>query len=137
MESRRLFDARFCVEMKASLCCWFCDVTAFTQSLIRLDNLSQPVLRRESSVPSGSLENEFREQEERESAHWHVVLNSPIWTRPQAAARISVCGGRSPAHVQDFLCKAHDHPSSDILFNVKDIHRYFISVVNLQYDAKV
>ncbi len=37
-----------------SLRCWFCDVTAFTKSLIRLDNLSQPVLRRESSGPSGS-----------------------------------------------------------------------------------
>ncbi len=37
-----------------SLRCWFGDVTAFTKSLIRLDNLSQPVLRRESSGPSGS-----------------------------------------------------------------------------------
>ncbi len=34
-------------------------------------------------------------QEERESARWRVVLNSPIWTPPQAAGRIrvSVWGG--------------------------------------------
>ncbi len=71
------------------------------------DGLSQPVLRRESSGPSGSslraLESELREQEEREStrervAHWRVVLNSPIWPRPQAAGRIrvSVWGGAPP-----------------------------------------
>ncbi len=84
--------------MKASLRCWFCDVTAFTQSLIRLDNLSQPVLRRESSGPSGSLESEFREQEERAFCDWCVVLNSPIWPCPQVASRIrlSVWGGAPP-----------------------------------------
>ncbi len=27
--------------------------------------------------------------------------------------------------------------SSDVSFNVKDIHRSFISVVNIHYDAKV
>ncbi len=31
--------------MKASLRCWFCDVTVFTKSLIRLDRLSQPVFK--------------------------------------------------------------------------------------------
>ncbi len=47
---------------------------------------SQPVLRRESSGPSGSSlpEGEMREQEEspgaqeRASVHWRVVLNAPI-----------------------------------------------------------
>ncbi len=34
-------------------------------------------------------------------------------------------------------CKAHDHSSSDISFNVKGIHRSFMSVVNIHYDAKV
>ncbi len=61
---------------------WFCDVTAFTKSLIRLDNLSQPVLRRESSGLSGSslraLESELREQEERVSADAAHLLNCPI-----------------------------------------------------------
>ncbi len=68
LESRRLFDAGSALRWKASLRCWFCDVTAFTKSLIRLDSLSQPVLRRESRGPSGSslreLEGELREQEE-------------------------------------------------------------------------
>ncbi len=44
--------------------------------------LSQPVLRRESSGPSGSslhaLESELREQEERESADAAHLLNCPI-----------------------------------------------------------
>ncbi len=112
MESRRLFDARFCVEMKASLCCWFCDVTAFTQSLIRLDNLSQPVLRRESSVPSGSLESEFREQEERESAHgssFKLFDFGPAHRR--LVESVSVWGG---APLAQLPCKARDHSSSDI-----------------------
>ncbi len=101
--------------MKASLRCWFCDVTAFTKSLIRLDNLSQPVLRRESSGPSGSslhaLESELREQEERERAlHTGALfLNSPIWTRPQAAGRIrvSVWGGAPPMSMVSGLCLRH------------------------------
>ncbi len=100
--------------MKASLRCWFCDVTAFTKSLIRLDNLSQPVLRRESSGPPGSslraLESELREQEERvartgreRALHTGTLfLNSPIWPRPQAAAQISVRVGRSPACTAPF-----------------------------------
>ncbi len=65
--------------MKASLRCWFCDVT---KSLVRLDNLSQPVESRESSGPSGSslraLEGELREQEERASADAAHLLNCPI-----------------------------------------------------------
>ncbi len=54
-----------------SLRCWFCDVTAFTKSWIRLDSLSQPMLRRESSRPaSGSylheLESDEKKKQERE-----------------------------------------------------------------------
>ncbi len=70
LESRRLFDAGSALRWKASLCCWFCDVTAFTKSLIRLDSLSQPMLKRESSGPaSGSslreLESDEGEKQER------------------------------------------------------------------------
>ncbi len=84
--------------MKASLRCCFCDVTAFTKSLIHLDNLSKPVLRRESSGPPVSslraLESELREQEERvpttgreRALHTGALfLNSLIWPRPQVAA---------------------------------------------------
>ncbi len=50
--ARRLFDAGSALRWKASLRCWFCDVTAFTKSWIRLDGLSQPMLRRESSGPA-------------------------------------------------------------------------------------
>ncbi len=56
--------------MKASLRCWFCDVTAFTKSFDS-PSLSQPVLRRESSGPSGSrvarTGRESRSTRERES----------------------------------------------------------------------
>ncbi len=58
--------------------------------------------------PCAELEGELREQEERASAHWRVVLNSLIWTRPQAAGRIRV-----------------------------SVSQVFISVVNIHYDAKV
>ncbi len=68
--ARRLFVAGSALRWKASLRCWFCDVTAFTKSLIRLDSLSQPMLRRESSGPaSGSsvceLERVEGEKQER------------------------------------------------------------------------
>ncbi len=62
--ARRLFDAGSALRWKASLRCWFCDVTAFTKSWIRLDSLSQPMLRRESSGPaSGSSVRELESDE--------------------------------------------------------------------------
>ncbi len=68
--ARRLFDAGSALRWKALLCCWFCDVTAFTKSWIRLDGLSQPMLRRESSgLASESsvreLESDEGEKQER------------------------------------------------------------------------
>ncbi len=91
--------------MKASLRCWFCDVTAFTKSWNRLDSLSQPMLRRESSGPASEasmreLESDEGEKQERMKQS-RLVLNCPIWTRPQAAVRIrvSVWGGAPPAQL--------------------------------------
>ncbi len=52
------------LRLKASLRCWFCDVTAFTKTWIRLDGLSQLMLRRESSGPaSGSFVRELESDE--------------------------------------------------------------------------
>ncbi len=45
--ARRLFVAGSALRWKAPLRCWFCDVTAFTKFWIRLDSLSQPMLRRD------------------------------------------------------------------------------------------
>ncbi len=89
--------------MKALLRCWFCDVTAFTKSLIRLDNLSQPVLRRESRGPSGSSLRGVGGRVTRAGregfAHWRVVfkqsdLDPPTggWSNPN----VSVWGGAPP-----------------------------------------
>ncbi len=83
LESRRLFDAGSALTWKALLRCWFCDVMAFTKSLIRLDSLSQPMLRRESSGPaSGSsvheLESDEGEKQERLTKQSCLVLNSPV-----------------------------------------------------------
>ncbi len=128
--------------MKASLRCWFCDVTAFTKSLIRLDNLSQPVLRRESNGPSGSSLRGVgwrvaRTGRERESfTHWRLAFKQTDLAPPTGGCSNQCpCGAESRLHSS--FCKAHDHSSSDIKFNVKDIHRSFISVVNMHYDAKV
>ncbi len=52
----------FLVGMEASLRCWFCDVTAFTQSLIRLDNVSAGLKARVQRAVRGvpaTLESEF------------------------------------------------------------------------------
>ncbi len=111
------------LRLKASLRCWFCDVTAFTKSWIRLDGLSQPMLRRESRVPGSSvceLESDEGKKQEMWTKHWRLVLNSPIWTRPQTAVRNqSVCVGRSPAS-HGFCGPAYViwyliHPMNDIL----------------------
>ncbi len=70
LESRKLFDAGSALRWKASLCCWFCDVAAFTRSLIHLDSLFQPMLRQESSGPASrsslrELESDEGEKQER------------------------------------------------------------------------
>ncbi len=77
-------------------------------------SLSQPVLRRESSGPSGSslraLESELREQEERESADAaHLLKLSDFGHRPQAAGRIrvSVWGGALPMSMGHTLVHFH------------------------------
>ncbi len=99
--------------MKASLRCWFCDVKAFTKSLIRLDNLSQPVLRRESSGPSGSsmraLESDEKEKQEERALHTGtLLLNCPVLDPPTGGwSNPSVRMGRSPAHVHGFWGHAH------------------------------
>ncbi len=62
--ARRLFDAGSALRLKASLRCWSCDVMGFYKSWIRLDGLSQPMLRRESSGPaSGSSLRELESDE--------------------------------------------------------------------------
>ncbi len=65
------------------------------------DGLSQPVLRRESSGPSGSslraLESELREQEEGERGRGSSFKLSDFGHRPQAAGQIRVSvWGRAP-----------------------------------------
>ncbi len=66
LESRRLFDAG-----SATL-------RQFTKSLICLDNLSQPVLRRESSGPSGlslrGVGGRVARTGRVSFAHWRVVF---------------------------------------------------------------
>ncbi len=65
-------------------------------------SLTQPVLRRESSGPSGSslraLESELREQEERESADAAHLLNCPILdtAHRRLVESVSVWGGAPP-----------------------------------------
>ncbi len=65
-----------------AVCCWFCEVTAFTKSLIRLDSLSQPMLRRGSSGPaSGSSLRELESDERRSKSALStgaLLLTSPI-----------------------------------------------------------
>ncbi len=102
------------LRLKASLRCWFCDITAFTKSWIRLDGLSQPMLRRESSGPASEssvreLESDEGEKQERDiTKHWRLVLNSPIWTRPQAVVRIRVSvWGRAPPRTVCVPCLCH------------------------------
>ncbi len=72
----------------------------------RVRYLSQPVLRRESSGPSGSSFRRWRasfESRKRAFCDWRVVLNSPIWTSPTGGwSNQSVGMGRSPAHVHGF-----------------------------------
>ncbi len=113
--STGLFVAGSALRWKASLRCWFCNVTAFTKSWIRLDSLSQLMLRRESSGPaSGSsvreLERDEGEKQEREQSTGALFLNCPIWTRPQAAVRIrvSVWGGAPPRMVSVAMLTSSD-----------------------------
>ncbi len=81
--STGLFNAGSVMLWRASWHCWFCDVKAFTKSLIHLDSLSQPMLRRESSGPaSGSslceLENDEKgEARENILSTGALFLNSP------------------------------------------------------------
>ncbi len=75
-------------------------------------------------------------QERERVAHWRVVLNSPIWPRPQAAARISVSvwGGAPPMSMV-----SDDFGLRYLIFH-SFCERYtqaLISVVNIHYDAKV
>ncbi len=79
LESRRLFDAGSALRWKASLRYWFCDVMAFTRSLIRLDSLSQPMSSGPSSGSSlRELESDEGEKQERVTKQSRLVLNSPI-----------------------------------------------------------
>ncbi len=85
-----------------SLRSWFCDVTAFTKSWIRLDGLSQPMLRRESSGPaSGSslreLEcDEGEKQERQERALAPCFKQSDLDPPTGGCSNQSVRVGRSP-----------------------------------------
>ncbi len=91
--------------MKASLRCWFRDVTALARSLTSSDGwfsrrassgpASRPTLRAGRSKRVQEHKKEFLRER---TAHWRVVLNSPIWPCPQAADRIrvSVWGGAPP-----------------------------------------
>ncbi len=73
------------VETDRALCYWFCDVMAFTKSFDS-PSLSQPVLRRESSGPSGSrvarTGRESRSTRESENADAPRLLNCPVLDPP-------------------------------------------------------
>ncbi len=101
--------------------CWFCDVTAFTKSLIRLDSLSQPMLRRESSGPaSGSslreLESDLKKKKKKKKQELVLSTGALFWTvrfRPAHRRLFELVSVWGPAP-HSFSCKAHDHSSSDI-----------------------
>ncbi len=98
--------------------CWFC-VTAFTQSLIRLDNLSQPMIRRGSSGPASGSSLRELESDERRSKRAILHTGSLAFKQSDLDPPTGGCSnqcvrvGRSPAS-HSFSCKAHDHSSSDI-----------------------
>ncbi len=103
-------------------------------------SLSQPVLRRESSGPSGSslraLESELREQEERESCTLaRCFKQSDLATAHRRLVESECPYGAEPRPCPWFLII-----SACVIWyfihSVKDIHRP-LSVVNIHYDAKV
>ncbi len=104
--------------------CWFC-VTAFTKSLIRLDSLSQPMLRRGSSGPaSGSSLRELESDEKGEAresfcALAHCFKQSDLDPPTGSCSNQRVRVGRSPAS-HGFRGHAYViwyliHPMKDIL----------------------
>ncbi len=107
--ARRLFDAGSALRWKASLRCWFCHVTAFTKSWIRLDSLSQPMLRRESSGPaSGSSVRELESDEGEKQESMNKALapcfkQSDLDPPTGGCSNQSVCVGWSPAYVIGYL----------------------------------
>ncbi len=121
--------------------CWFC-VTAFTKSLIRLDCLSQLMLRRGSSGPASW--SSLRELESDE-----------IGEARESFCALAHCFKQSdldPAHRRLFEsacpCGAEPRPAQLLLQGTwslviwyliqhEDIHRSLIYVVIIHYDAKV
>ncbi len=84
---------------KAPLCCWFCDVTAFTKSWIRLDSLSQPMLRQVSSGPasrSSVREMESDEGEKQEPELASCFKQSDLDPPTGGCSNQSVCVGQEP-----------------------------------------
>ncbi len=101
------------------------------------DGLSQPVLRRESSGPSGSslraLEGELREQEESPGAQERerstlarCFKQSDLALPTGGWSNQSVCMGRSPACTRHLIFHSFRERYTQV----------FISVVNM-HDAKV
>ncbi len=118
----------FCVEMVASLRCWFYGVYTVFDS--RVCYLSQPVLRRDSSGPSfrrwrasfESRKSYKRGSRERARTLARRFKLSVFGHRPQAAGPISVRMGWSPVCTATFS----RHMISVIWYlihSVKDIHR--------------
>ncbi len=82
-----------------AVCCWFHDVTALARSwTLQMVGFKARVQRTGFQVVLARSWTASCENRKRDFAHWCVVLNSPIWTLPQAAGRIrvSVWGGAPP-----------------------------------------
>ncbi len=114
--ARRLFDAGSALRWKASLHCWFRDVTAFIKSWIRLDGLSQPMLRRESSGPaSGSSLRELESDEGEKQERMNTAL-APCFKQSDLDSPTGGCSNQSVRVGQSPACTASlaKYTSSDI-----------------------
>ncbi len=116
-----------------SLRCWFCDVTAFTKSWIRLDSLSQPMLRRESSRPaSGSSVRELESDEGEKQKRLNQALapcfkQSDLDPPTGGCSNQSVHVGRSPARTASLAKYTSSDITSYMIINLlSHVHPFII-----------
>ncbi len=93
--------------MKASLRCWFCDVTAFTKSLIRLDRFSQPVFKARVQRTGFRVVRESDRREKHEAKEFCTLVFKQSDLAPPTGGCSNQCPCGAEPRPHSLACKVH------------------------------